>query len=154
MANADVRDYLFGKISTVLSNHDVSYIKWDHNRVLPHVDATQTYGTYSLLARLRDAHPNVEIESCSSGGGRIDFGIMNYTQRVWLSDSNDAAERLRMQHEASHFLPMAVTGSHVVPRMPHVRTHSRHRVSCMGGRAASYGFEMDPRELTDAEAPN
>ena len=57
MANADVRDYLFGKISNVLSNHNVSYIKWDHNRVLPHVDAAQTHGTYTLLARLRDAHP-------------------------------------------------------------------------------------------------
>ena len=56
MANADVRDYLFGKISNVLSNHNVSYIKWDHNRVLPHVDAAQTNGTYTLLARLRDAH--------------------------------------------------------------------------------------------------
>ena len=152
MANADVRDYLFGKISTVLSNHNVSYIKWDHNRVLPHVDAAQTHGTYSLLERLRDAHPNVEIESCSSGGGRIDFGIMNYTQRVWLSDSNDAAERLRMQHEASHFLPSVVTGSHVGPR----ECHTSGRIHDIGFRAwvaaqRHMGFEMDPRELTDAE---
>ena len=152
MANADVRDYLFGKISNVLSNHNVSYIKWDHNRVLPHVDAAQTHGTYTLLARLRDAHPDVEIESCSSGGGRIDFGIMNYTQRVWLSDSNDAAERLRMQHEASHFLPLAVTGSHVGPR----ECHTSGRIHDIGFRAwvaaqRHMGFEMDPRELTDAE---
>jgi len=113
VANPGVRDYLFGKISNVLSNHNVSYIKWDHNRVLPHVDAAQTHGTYALLARLCDAHPDVEIESCSSGGGRIDFGIMNYTQRVWLSDSNDAGAWVAAQ---------------------------RHM-----------GFEMDPRELTDAE---
>ena len=152
MANADVRDYLFSKISAILSDHNVSYIKWDHNRVLPHVDAAQTHGTYNLLARLRDAHPDVEIESCSSGGGRIDFGIMRYTQRVWLSDSNDAAERLRMQHEASHFLPLAVTGSHLGPR----ECHTSGRIHDIGFRAwvaaqRHMGFEMDPRELTDVE---
>ena len=77
---------------------------------------------------------------------------MNYTQRVWLSDSNDAAERLRMQHEASHFLPLAVTGSHVGPR----ECHTSGRIHDIGFRAwvaaqRHMGFEMDPRELTDAE---
>ena len=56
---------------------------------------------------------------------------MNYTQRVWLSDSNDAAERLRMQHEASHFLPLAVTGSHVGPR----ECHTSGRIHDIGFRA-------------------
>ena len=119
MANPDVQEYLFEKISAIIANHNITYIKWDHNRVLPHVDAAQTYGTYKLMSRLRDKFPNVEIESCASGGGRIDFGILKYSQRVWLSDSNDALERLRIQHQASNFLPMAVTGSHVGPRECH-----------------------------------
>ena len=152
MANADVREYLFGKISTILGNYNISYIKWDHNRVLPFVDAEQTHGTYDLLSQLRTTHPDVEIETCSSGGGRIDFRIMKYTQRVWLSDSNDAAERLRMQYEASHFLPLSVTGSHVGPR----ECHTSGRIHDIGFRAwvaaqRHMGFEMDPRELTNAE---
>ena len=153
MARADVRDYLFGRISTVLSSHDIDYVKWDHNRVLPYPDADQTRGTYDLLDRLRTAFPRVEIESCASGGGRIDFGILARTQRVWLSDSNDALERLRIQHDAALFLPMAVTGSHVGPRT----CHTSGRVLDIRFRAwiaaqRHMGFEMDPRELTPDEA--
>ena len=152
MALSEVRDYLFEKISALLGAQAVDYIKWDHNRVLPMPDAAQTHGTYVLLDRLRKAFPQVEIESCASGGGRIDFGILTRTQRVWLSDSNDAMERLRMQQNAAFFLPGAVTGSHVGPR----RCHTSGRVLDMEIRAwvaaqRHMGFEMDPRELTANE---
>ena len=153
MALPEVRDFLFERIGKVLSDHPIDYIKWDHNRVLPMPDANQTRGSYALLDRLRAAFPLVEIESCASGGGRIDFGILARTQRVWLSDSNDALERLRMQHNAALFLPAAITGSHVGPR----RCHTSGRVLDIrfrGWVAAQrhLGFEMDPRELTDEEA--
>ncbi len=153
MSKGEVRDYLFGKISAILTEHAIDYIKWDHNRVLPMPDAEQTRGTYELLDRLRTAHPDVEIESCASGGGRIDFGILSRTHRVWLSDSNDALERLRIQHNAALFLPMAVTGSHVGPR----KCHTSGRVFDIRFRAwvaaqRHMGFEMDPRELTEDEA--
>ena len=73
MALPAVRDFLFDRMSAVLRDHDIDYIKWDHNRVLPMPDAAQTRGSYALIDRLRDAFPDVEIESCASGGGRIDF---------------------------------------------------------------------------------
>lgn len=153
MARADVRDYLFDRMGAILADHDIDYVKWDHNRVLPQPDAAQTRGSYALIDRLRAAFPRVEIESCASGGGRIDFGILKRTHRVWLSDSNDALERLKMQHNAAIFLPMAVTGSHVGPRT----CHTSGRVFDIRFRAwvaaqRHMGFEMDPRELTDDEA--
>ncbi|SLN24586.1 alpha-galactosidase [Roseisalinus antarcticus] len=147
-----VRDYLFDKIAAVLWGHDIDYIKWDHNRLLPVVEAAQTDGAYALFNRLREAFPQVEIESCASGGGRIDTGILARTHRVWLSDSNDALERLRMQHDAALFLPSAITGSHVGPR----HCHTSGRILSMSFRARvaaqrHMGFEMDPRELTEDE---
>lgn len=153
LARDDVRDYLFEALDKVLRDHDIDYLKWDHNRLFPLVDAGQTDGVYALLDRLRQAHPGVEIESCASGGGRIDIGILARTHRVWLSDSNDAIERLRMQHEAALLLPPAVTGSHVGPR----KSHSSGRILPMSFRAwvaaqRHMGFEMDPRELTEDES--
>lgn len=153
MALPQVRDTLFDRIAAILSTHAIDYIKWDHNRVLPTPDAAQTRGTYALLDRLRAAFPGVEIESCASGGGRIDFGILQRTHRVWLSDSNDALERLKIQHNAALFLPMVVTGSHVGPRT----CHTSGRVFDIRFRAwvaaqRHMGFEMDPRELTEDEA--
>ncbi|MCA1774272.1 MAG: alpha-galactosidase [Loktanella sp.] len=145
--------YSGGGLNGILSAHEIDYIKWDHNRVLPMPDAAQTRGSYALIDRLRTAFPQIEIESCASGGGRIDFGIMERTQRVWLSDSNDALERLRIQHDGALFLPAAVTGSHVGPR----HCHTSGRVLDIAFRAwvaaqRHMGFEMDPRELTDHEA--
>ncbi len=149
----EVRDYLFAALSAVLSEYAIDYIKWDHNRLLPVVDADQTRGVYALFDRLRAAHPMVEIESCASGGGRIDAGILARTHRVWLSDSNDALERLRIQHDAALFLPACITGSHVGPR----KSHTSGRILPMPFRAwvaaqRHMGFEMDLRELTSDEA--
>ena len=153
MALAPVQEYLYDKVNQMLANNAIEYIKWDHNRVLPFADVAQTQAVYTLLARLRSVFPHVEIESCSSGGGRIDYGILQHTQRVWLSDSNDALERLRIQHHAATFLPAIITGSHVGPRC----CHTSGRVHSMNFRAwvaaqRHMGMEMDPRELTAAEA--
>lgn len=153
LALPEVRENLFQQVSAVLDEYPIDYIKWDHNRLLPVVDAAQTRGIYDLMDRLRAAHPTVEIESCASGGGRIDAGILARTHRVWLSDSNDALERLRMQADAALFLPSAITGSHVGPR----HCHTSGRVLPMAFRAwvaaqRHMGFEMDLRELTADEA--
>jgi len=149
----EVREYLFDAISKVLSESSVDYIKWDHNRVLPISDASQVMGTYALLDQLRAAHPSVEIESCSSGGGRIDVGVLERTHRVWLSDSNDAFERLKIQHNAALFLPACVTGSHVGPRTCHTSGRTMDmRLRAWTAAQRHMGFEMDPRELTDEEA--
>jgi alpha-galactosidase len=152
MALPEVRDFLYDRMSAVLRDHAIDYIKWDHNRVLPMPDAAQTRGSYALIDRLRTDFPNVEIESCASGGGRIDFGILKLTQRVWLSDSNDALERLNIQHNAALFLPLSITGSHVGPR----KCHTSGRILDISFRAwvaaqRHMGFEMDPRELDDYE---
>lgn len=150
---AEVRDHLFTALDALLSAYRIDYLKWDHNRLLPVVDAAQTEGTYALLDRLRAAHPAVEIESCASGGGRIDAGILARTQRVWLSDCIDPQERLRIQVDAALFLPGAVTGSHVGAAKSH--TTGRTQPIAFRARVAAlrhFGFEMDLRALTPEEA--
>ena len=150
----EVTDYLYQAISAILTEYPgIEYIKWDHNRVLPHASQRQTFALYKLLDRLQAAHPDVEIESCASGGGRIDFGILDRTQRVWTSDSNDAAERWKIQRGASYFFPPEITGSHIGPRICH--TSGRQfpmpfKATVAASRAM--GIEMDVRELTDDEA--
>lgn len=153
LGNPAVRDNLFAQVSAILGEYSIDYIKWDHNRLLPVVDAAQARGIYDLMARLRAAHPGVEIESCASGGGRVDAGILAHTHRVWLSDCIDALERLRMQADASLFLPSCVTGSHVGA----LHSHTTGRALPMAFRAwvaaqRHFGFEMDLRKLGEDEA--
>jgi alpha-galactosidase len=148
-----VQDHLFDVLSALLREYPIDYLKWDHNRLLPVVDAAQTRGVYALMARLRAAHPLVELESCASGGGRIDAGILAHTHRVWLSDCLDPIERLRIQHDAALFLPSCLVGSHVGAR----KSHTTGRVHAMSLRAwvaatRHFGFEMDLRALDADEA--
>ena len=87
------------------TEYDIAYLKWDHNRDL--TDAAprragrpctrRPWPFYRLLDELRAAHPGLEIESCASGGARVDLGILARTDRVWASDTNDALERQRIQ---------------------------------------------------------
>jgi alpha-galactosidase len=111
LARADVRAYVSGVLDKLLSENDIAFLKWDYNRnwsepgwpeVGPneeknvYIDFIRNY--YGILGDLRKKHPNVEIESCSGGGGRVDLGVMRHTDEVWTSDNTDAFDRLLIQN--------------------------------------------------------
>ena len=113
-----VTDHLFERLDALLRDHRIAYLKWDHNRDLfPQASPAhaQVRSLYRLLDRLRDAHPAVEIETCASGGGRVDFAMLQRCTRFWASDNNDAIERLRINRGWFDFLPLAIIGNHIGP---------------------------------------
>jgi len=155
MTRAEVQEYLFERLDALLRDHAIAYLKWDHNRDLFPAGGKrfiQTFGFYALLHRLRAAHPHVEIESCASGGGRIDFGVLSRVHRVWPSDNNDAIERLRIIPAWSQFLPLEVLGSHVGPS-PNPITGRRLTMDFRAKVAVfgHMGVEADPARMTDTE---
>lgn len=160
LTRPEVSDYLFSCMDAVLSQHAISYIKWDMNRDLTHVGgrdgramtSRQTRAVYALVDRIRAAHPNVEIESCSSGGGRADYGVLERTHRIWTSDCTDALERLEIQRGARMFFPPEILGSHV-SASPNHQTHRRHTLAFRAIVAMAYhfGIELNPMTLTAEE---
>jgi alpha-galactosidase len=115
LARPDVRDYVLGFLDKVLNENDIAFLKWDYNRnwsepgwdQLPPAEQKRVYvafteNLYGILAELRKRHPNVEIESCSGGGGRVDLGILRYTDEVWPSDNTDPFDRLTIQDGFSY----------------------------------------------------
>lgn len=110
LARTDVRDYLFNVLDRLLTDNDIAFLKWDANRNFSEPgwsgarleDQQKIYVAYVenfywILRRLRERHPNVEIESCSGGGGRVDLGVMRFTDQVWPSDNTDPFDRLSIQ---------------------------------------------------------
>ncbi len=129
LALDECREHLLAVLDGLLADHDISYLKWDHNRDLVGAGGrAQTLALHHLLDELRARHPGVEIESCASGGGRMDLSILERTERVWTSDCNDALERQTIQRGATHLLPPEVLGAHVGPPRAHTtgRTHRLH----------------------------
>jgi alpha-galactosidase len=115
LARADVRDYVEGFLDKLLTENDIAFLKWDYNRnwaepgwdQVPIDEQKRVYvefirNLYTILADLRKKHPKVEIESCSGGGGRVDLGILRYTDEVWPSDNTDPFDRLAMQDGFSY----------------------------------------------------
>ena len=153
MRRAEVCDYLFDCLDTLLREVPVSYLKWDHNR--PHAPsggAAQVRGAYALLGRLRAAHPEVEIESCSAGGGRIDAGILRHTHRFWTSDNIDALSRVDMQRAFLAFMPPEVMGAHVGASPSHA-TGRRQSLDFRAAIAAQghFGVELDPAAMAQED---
>jgi alpha-galactosidase len=153
MRRTDVRDHLFAVLDGLLRSARIDYLKWDHNRALaPAGGAAQVAGTYALLARLRAAHPQLEIESCAGGGGRSDAGIARFTHRFWTSDNVDALARIGMQRGFLAFLPPEVMGAHVGASP----SHATGRHQSLDFRAAiaaqgHFGVELDPEAMAPQE---
>jgi alpha-galactosidase len=155
LTRKDVSNYLFQKIDDLLTANTIAYLKWDHNRELFPLAGkghAQIHALYALLDRLRAAHPLVEIETCASGGGRVDFEILRRCSRFWASDNNDALERLRISSAWADFLPLRVTGNHVGPS-PNPITRRvlpiefRAKVAMLG----HMGVEADPASMSAGE---
>ncbi len=112
----------------------------------------QTLAVYRLIDDLRSRHPGVEIESCSSGGARIDHEILRRTERVWTSDCNDALERQTIQRGASMLIPPELMGAHIGPERSHT-TGRRHDLAFRGATAlfGHLGVEWNLLALDEAE---
>ena len=146
IAHEDAWQFLFDRIDALVSEYGIDYIKWDHNRELHEAsrrDAggragvrAQTEALYRLLDALRTRHRGLEIESCASGGGRIDLGILQHTDRVWASDCNDPVERQRIQRWTGQLLPPELMGTHVGA----AEAHTTRRVTSLSFRLATALF--------------
>lgn len=161
LANPEVSAHLLERISAVVAEHDVRFLKWDHNR--PLVDAghgvertpgvhAQTLAAYRLMDDLKARHPGLEIESCSAGGARLDLGVLEHTDRVWVSDCIDAHERHRLVRWTGLVLPPELMGTHVGGRPDHTTGRS-HTLDFRAATAiwGHLGVEWDLTSLDDAE---
>lgn len=159
IAHPEAWQYLYDAINAILNEYDIAYIKWDHNRVLVEPGwagraavRAQALAFYRLVDALKAAHPGLEIESCSSGGGRIDLGAAQHCDRFWTSDCNEALERQHIQRWTGIAIPPEMLGTHIGP--PH--SHSTGREHTLAFRAVTAllghaGIEWDITTTTSEE---
>ncbi|MDE5586352.1 MAG: alpha-galactosidase, partial [Muribaculaceae bacterium] len=166
LTNPEVQDFIVKTFDDVLTlSPDISYIKWDANRFvtdfgsehLPsdrqsHFWIDYTKGLYSVYDRIRETHPDVMIQLCSSGGARLDMGALKYHDEFWTSDNTNSLDRIRIQNSTNLFYPAIATASHVSTSPNHqtgMMAPLKYRFDvAMSGRL---GLELQPKHLNEEE---
>ena len=161
----EVVDYIYEMIEKLIGESKISYIKWDMNRNITecfsagHSPEQQgeifhryILGLYDLYDRLNKRFPQILFESCASGGGRFDPGLLYYAPQCWTSDDTDAVERQKIQYGTSYAYPVSSMGAHVSITPNHQLDRStplktRGDVAAFG----AFGYELDLARLTDEE---
>ncbi len=145
LGRTDVQDYLIDLLDRLLSEHNIVFIKWDMNRNVSEPgwpdapgDARElwvryVYGVYRVWSTLAQRHPRVLWQSCSGGGGRVDYGMLRIVDQFWVSDNTEATARLGIQEGFSQVMP-AITMESQVTHMgrPLFSLPFRFHVSMMG----------------------
>lgn len=166
MCNPKVQDYVFQIIDNLLSRYpEIAYIKWDANNsiqnygssYLPRNKQSHIYidyhrGLIKTLERIRAKYPEVCIQNCASGGGRANYGLMPYFDEFWVSDNNDALQRVYIQYGTSLFFPSNAMAQHIGGSPYHMTGRVlpiKFRTDvAMSGRL---GMELQPRNMSDEE---
>ncbi|ALG47759.1 alpha-galactosidase [Clostridium perfringens] len=161
----EVVDHIYNQIEKLLSDYNISYVKWDMNRYITECyskdKGANLQGTvyhkyilnvYKLYDKLTTRFPDILFESCSSGGARFDPGMLYYAPQTWTSDNTDAMERIKIQYGSSLVYPLISMGSHVSesPNQQVFREtalETRANVAYFG----NLGYELDVNNLSDVE---
>lgn len=166
LSNPEVQDFVFNVVDNIMTeNPDLDYIKWDANmtvhnhgsQYLPkdkqsHLFIDYHKGLINVCKRIRAKYPNLTMQSCATGGGRANYGLMPYFDEFWVSDNSDALQRIHIQWGTSYFYPANAMAAHIsaVPNWILDRTTSlKYRIDvAMSGRL---GMEVQPKHMSDEE---
>ncbi|WP_455795635.1 alpha-galactosidase [Clostridium butyricum] len=161
----DVCNYIVESIADILKNAPITYVKWDMNRHITDIgsaylpgerqeETSHRYilGLYKIMESLTDMFPDILFESCSSGGGRFDPGMLYYMPQTWTSDNTDAICRTKIQYGTSLTYPQVTMGCHVST----VPNHQVGRITPLETRgnvamAGNFGYELDITKLSDVK---
>ena len=165
LSRREICDYVIESVSNILSNPLITYVKWDMNRHLTDLwsnelppkrqkETAHRYmlGLYYILENLTRKFPDVLFESCSSGGGRFDAGMLYYMPQTWTSDNTDAVCRMKIQYGTSLVYPPITMGAH----LSDVPNNQVGRVTPLETRAhvamsANFGYELDLTKISEEE---
>lgn len=165
LSNKEVCDYIIGAVSRVLKSANIEYVKWDMNRYMSEVGSVilpaekqgevmhrYILGLYYILETLVTEFPDVLFESCSSGGGRFDPGMLYYMPQTWTSDNTDALDRIKIQYGTSFVYPFSSMGAHVSACPNHqVWRTTPFEMRCNVALPGQFGFELDLNKCSEKE---
>ena len=127
LARKDVMEFAWESIDRIIQDFDLDYVKWDMNRYFSETapfsdDLRVRYieNLYEIWRRMNEKYPHVLFENCASGGGRADYGMAPYSDRINRSDNADPVDVLKI-HEgfSTYLLPRLAGGAGNIAPSPY-----------------------------------
>lgn len=167
LTNPKVQDFIFGIVDNLMTqNPDIAYIKWDANASIQNygslylpkdkqnnISILWHRGLINVLKRIRAKYPDLVIQDCASGGGRANYGLLPYFDEFWVSDNNDALQRVYIQYGTSYFFPANAMAQHI-GGSPYWNTGGRVipiKFRCDVAMSGRLGMELQPRHMSQEE---
>lgn len=166
LTNPEVQDFIFNMVDNLLTEYpEIAYIKWDANTELKnygssylpkdkqsHIYIEYHRGLEKVVKRIRAKYPDVVIQACGAGGGRVSYGFMPGFEEFWVSDNTDALQRIYMQWGTSYFYPSNAMGQHVSAN----RNHQTGRIVPLKFRfdvamTGRLGMEIQPKDMSEKD---
>lgn len=158
----------------IQENPGIRYIKWDCNRHMngynsaavqangeerdSHNDVQRDYieayalAVQSIFSYISETYPDIILQNCASGGGRVELQTLSHAHEFWTSDNTDALQRISIQWGTSYFFPAIAMANHVSSKENHITKRpiplSFRLAVAMAGRL---GFELPPQSLDPQE---
>lgn len=158
-SSEEVVENIYQQMIKIIDSYDISYIKWDHNRMINehfsfhHNKENQgeiyhrvILGYYTLIKKLTQRYPDILFEGCASGGGRFDLGTLFYYPQIWASDDTDPIQRMYIQYNTSLGYPLSTIGSHAS-----ANPITSYKTKALLALFGTYGYEMNPNKLNEKE---
>lgn len=157
LSRSEVRDEITERLTRILNQLPIDYIKWDLNRNMTEVGSVMAeperqsetahrymLGLYHMLETLTSRFPHILFENCSGGGGRFDPGMVFYMPQSWVSDNTDAISRLQIQYGTSLLYPPVMMCAHVSECPNHqVGRHASMATRGAVAMSGNYGLMLD-----------
>ena len=167
LTNPKVQDFIFGIVDNLMTqNPDIAYIKWDANASIQNygslylpknkqnnISILWHRGLINVLKRIRAKYPDLVMQDCASGGGRANYGLLPYFDEFWVSDNNDALQRVYIQYGTSYFFPANAMAQHI-GGSPYWNTGGRVipiKFRCDVAMSGRLGMELQPRHMSQEE---
>lgn len=132
-----------------IMNHGSNYLS-DNDQ--SHMYIAYHKGFETICQRIRAKYPEVTIQACASGGGRVNYGLLPYFDEFWVSDNTDALQRVICNGEHLIFSRQLPGFSYQrISQSSDFPSYSIKISHRCGHEWGVWGMEIQPQDMTTEE---
>ncbi|MBI1178589.1 alpha-galactosidase [bacterium] len=130
LSSASAQVWCLNELRRIVTDYKLDLLEHDQIMIVAQCDRTNhghtasptdiayhaTRGYYEIYDQLRKEHPKLLFEDCVNGGRMVDFGVVQRTHYISITDSYDPLSNRRAFYDASYPLPPSMCECYIENR--------------------------------------